>query len=101
MLLRDPLMCRIRREHHYRTGDDWCIYPTYDWAHDQSDSIEGVTHSICTLEFEVHRPLYDWYLDQLGVHHPQQIEFAGLNLSHTVLSKRRLLELVEGGLVGG
>jgi len=101
MLLRDPLMYRIRREHHYRRGDDWCIYPTYDWAHGQSDSIEGVTHSICTLEFEVHRPLYDWYLDQLGVHHPQQIEFARLNLSHTVLSKRRLLELVEGQLVSG
>jgi glutaminyl-tRNA synthetase len=101
MLLRDPLMYRIRREHHYRTGDAWCIYPTYDWAHGQSDSIEGVTHSICTLEFEVHRPLYDWFLDQLGVHHPQQIEFARLNLSHTVLSKRRLLELVEGGLVSG
>jgi glutaminyl-tRNA synthetase len=101
MLLRDPLMYRIRREHHYRTGDDWCIYPTYDWAHGQSDSIEGVTHSICTLEFEVHRPLYDWYLDQLGVHHPQQIEFARLNLSHTVLSKRRLLELVNDRLVGG
>jgi glutaminyl-tRNA synthetase len=101
MLLRDPLMFRIRREHHYRRGDAWCIYPTYDWAHGQSDSIEGVTHSICTLEFEVHRPLYDWYLDQLGVHHPQQIEFARLNLSHTVLSKRRLLELVEGGLVSG
>jgi glutaminyl-tRNA synthetase len=101
MLMRDPLMYRIRREHHYRTGDAWCIYPTYDWAHGQSDSIEGVTHSICTLEFEVHRPLYDWYLGQLGVHHPQQIEFARLNLSHTVLSKRRLLELVEGGLVSG
>jgi glutaminyl-tRNA synthetase len=99
MLMRDPLMYRIRREHHYRTGDAWCIYPTYDWAHGQSDSIEGVTHSICTLEFEVHRPLYDWYLDRLGVHHPQQIEFARLNLSHTVLSKRRLLELVEAGLV--
>ena len=101
MLLRDPLMYRIRREHHYRRGDDWCIYPTYDWAHGQSDSIEGVTQSICTLEFEVHRPLYDWYLNKLGVYHPQQIEFARLNLSHTVLSKRRLLELVEGGLVGG
>ena len=101
MLLRDPLMYRIRREHHYRTGDDWCIYPTYDWAHGQSDSIEGITHSICTLEFEVHRPLYDWFLDQLGVHHPQQIEFARLNLSHTVLSKRRLLELVASGLVSG
>jgi glutaminyl-tRNA synthetase len=101
MLMRDPLMYRIRREHHYRTGDAWCIYPTYDWAHGQSDSIEGITHSICTLEFEVHRQLYDWYLDQLGVHHPQQIEFARLNLSHTVLSKRRLLELVETGLVSG
>ncbi|MEN6560976.1 MAG: glutamine--tRNA ligase/YqeY domain fusion protein [Acidobacteriota bacterium] len=101
MLLRDPLMYRIRREHHYRTGDNWCIYPTYDWAHGQSDSIEGITHSICTLEFEVHRPLYDWFLDQLGVHHPQQIEFARLNLSHTVLSKRRLLELVESRLVSG
>jgi len=101
MLLRDPLMYRIRREHHYRTGDDWCIYPTYDWAHGQSDSIEGITHSICTLEFEVHRPLYDWFLDQLGVHHPQQIEFARLNLSHTVLSKRRLLELVAAKLVDG
>ena len=101
MLLRDPLMYRIRREHHYRTGDDWCIYPTYDWAHGQSDSIEGITHSICTLEFEVHRPLYDWFLVQLGVHHPQQIEFARLNLSHTVLSKRRLLELVASGLVSG
>jgi glutaminyl-tRNA synthetase len=101
MLLRDPLMYRIRREHHYRRGDDWCIYPTYDWAHGQSDSIEGITHSICTLEFEVHRPLYDWFLDQLGVHHPQQIEFARLNLSHTVLSKRRLLELVGSKLVNG
>jgi len=101
MLLRDPLMYRIRREHHYRRGDDWCIYPTYDWAHGQSDSIEGITHSICTLEFEVHRPLYDWFLDQLGVHHPQQIEFARLNLSHTLLSKRRLLELVETKLCSG
>lgn len=101
MLMRDPLMYRIRRERHYRRGDAWCIYPTYDWAHGQSDSIEGVTHSICTLEFEVHRPLYDWFLDRLEVHHPQQIEFARLNLSHTVLSKRRLLELVEGWLVSG
>jgi glutaminyl-tRNA synthetase len=101
MLLRDPLLFRIRRLTHYRRGDAWCIYPTYDWAHGQSDSIEGITHSICTLEFEVHRPLYDWFLDQLGVHHPQQIEFARLNLSHTVLSKRRLLELVEGKLVNG
>ena len=101
MLLRDPLLFRIRRLTHYRRGDAWCIYPTYDWAHGQSDSIEGITHSICTLEFEVHRPLYDWFLDQLGVHHPQQIEFARLNLSHTVLSKRRLLELVEGKYVDG
>ena len=101
LLLRDPLMYRIRRAHHYRTGDAWCIYPTYDWAHGQCDSLEGITHSICTLEFEVHRPLYDWFLDQLGIHHPQQIEFARLNVSHTVLSKRRLLELVEKGLVSG
>ncbi len=101
MLLRDPLMYRIRRAHHHRTGDKWCIYPNYDWAHGQCDSIEGISHSICTLEFEVHRPLYDWFLDQLGVHHPQQIEFARMNLSHTVLSKRRLLELVETGRVSG
>ncbi len=101
LLLRDPLMYRIRRAVHYRTGDKWCIYPTYDWAHGQCDSLEGITHSICTLEFEVHRPLYDWFLDQLGIHHPQQIEFARLNISHTVLSKRRLLELVEQGLVSG
>jgi len=101
MLMRDPLMYRIRRLNHYRTGDKWVIYPTYDWAHGQSDAIEGITHSICTLEFEVHRQLYDWFLDQLGVHHPQQIEFARLNLSHTVLSKRRLLELVQSGLVSG
>ncbi len=101
LLLRDPLMYRIRRAVHYRTGGAWCIYPTYDWAHGQCDSLEGITHSICTLEFEVHRPLYDWFLDQLGIHHPQQIEFARLNVSHTVLSKRRLLELVEQGLVSG
>jgi glutaminyl-tRNA synthetase len=101
LLLRDPLMYRIRRAHHYRTGDAWCIYPTYDWAHGQSDSLERITHSICTLEFEVHRPLYDWFLDQLGIHHPQQIEFARLNVSHTVLSKRKLLELVEQGFVSG
>ena len=101
MLLRDPVLYRIRRAHHYRRGDAWFIYPTYDWAHGQSDSIEGITHSICTLEFEVHRPLYDWFLDQLGVHHPQQIEFARLNLSHTVISKRKLLQLVKEGHVGG
>ena len=99
--LRDPVMYRIRKATHQRTGDAWCIYPMYDWAHGQSDSIEGVTHSICTLEYEEHRPLYDWYLDQLGVHHPQQIEFARLNLSHTVMSKRKLLELVNAGLVTG
>ena len=99
--LRDPVMYRIRKATHHRTGDAWCIYPMYDWAHGQSDSIEGVTHSICTLEYEDHRPLYDWYLDQLGVHHPQQIEFARLNLSHTIMSKRKLLELVQQQLVTG
>jgi glutaminyl-tRNA synthetase len=99
--LRDPVMYRIRRTSHQRTGDAWCIYPMYDWAHGQSDSIEGVTHSICTLEYEDHRPLYDWYLDALGIFHPQQIEFARLNLSHTVMSKRKLLQLVEGGFVIG
>ncbi|MGB8951686.1 MAG: glutamine--tRNA ligase/YqeY domain fusion protein [Candidatus Aminicenantales bacterium] len=101
LLMRDPVLYRIRRAHHYRSGDKWCIYATYDWAHGQSDSIEGITHSICTLEFEVHRPLYNWFLDQLGIHHPQQIEFARLNLSHTVLSKRKLLELVREGHVSG
>jgi len=101
LLMRDPVLYRIRKAKHYRTGDIWCIYPTYDWAHGLSDSIEGITHSICTLEFEVHRPLYDWILEELGVRHPQQIEFARLNLSHTVLSKRRLLELVKEGHVSG
>ena len=101
LLLRDPVMYRIRRSHHYRRGDAWCVYPTYDWAHGQSDSIEGITHSICTLEFEVHRPLYDWYLIQLGIHRPRQIEFARLNVSHTVLSKRKLLELVREKYVDG
>jgi len=99
--LRDPVMYRIRKATHQRTGDAWCIYPMYDWAHGQSDSIEGVTHSVCTLEYEDHRPLYDWYLDALGIFHPQQIEFARLNLSHTVMSKRKLLQLVEGGHVSG
>ncbi|MEO0079351.1 MAG: glutamine--tRNA ligase/YqeY domain fusion protein [candidate division WOR-3 bacterium] len=99
--MRDPVMYRIIHAPHHRTGDKWCIYPSYDWAHGQSDSIEGITHSICTLEFEDHRPLYDWFLDQLGVHHPQQIEFARLNLTRTVLSKRRLLELVKEGHVRG
>ncbi len=101
MNLRDPAMYRIRHATHHRTGDKWCIYPTYDWAHGQSDSIEGITHSICTLEFEDHRPLYDWFLDNLGVHHPQQIEFAKLVLSYTVTSKRKLLELVRGNHVDG
>jgi len=99
--LRDPVMYRIIHAKHHRTGDKWCIYPTYDFAHGQSDSIEGITHSICTLEFEDHRPLYDWFLDQLEIHHPRQIEFARLNLSHTVLSKRKLLRLVEEGHVKG
>jgi len=99
--LRDPVMYRILKVPHHRTKDKWCIYPTYDFTHGQSDSIEKITHSICTLEFEDHRPLYDWYLDQLGIHHPQQIEFARLNLSYTVLSKRRLVELVEAGHVRG
>ena len=99
--LRDPVMYRIRKATHHRTGDAWCIYPMYDWAHGQSDSIEGITHSICTLEYEDHRPLYDWYLDQLGVHHPQQIEFARLSVSHVITSKRKLLELVQQGIVTG
>jgi glutaminyl-tRNA synthetase len=100
--LRDPVMYRIRHAEHQRTGDQWCIYPMYDWAHGQSDSIEGVTHSFCTLEYEDHRPLYDWYLEQIDVAlHPQQIEFARLNLTYTVLSKRRLIRLVEEGHVSG
>ena len=99
--MRDPVMYRILRATHHRTGDTWCIYPMYDWAHGQSDSIERITHSICTLEFEDHRPLYDWFLDQLGVYHPQQIEFARLNLTYTVMSKRRLLQLVEEKHVKG
>jgi glutaminyl-tRNA synthetase len=99
--LRDPVMYRILHATHPHVGDKWCVYPTYDWAHGQSDSIERVTHSICTLEFENHRPLYDWCLDALGIYHPQQIEFARLNLSYTVLSKRRLIELVTGGHVRG
>ena len=99
--LRDPVIYRILKQPHHRTGDKWCIYPTYDFAHGQSDSIEGVTHSICTLEFEDHRPLYDWLLDTLDVYHPQQIEFARLKLSHTVLSKRRLLQLVSEEHVSG
>jgi len=100
--MRDPVLYRIRRQSHHRTGDKWCIYPMYDFAHCLSDSIEGITHSICTLEFEDNRPLYDWMLNKLRVDcHPQQIEFARLNLSYTVMSKRKLLELVEGGYVNG
>ncbi len=101
LLMRDPTLYRIRKKSHYRTGDAWCIYPTYDFTHCLSDSIEGITHSICTLEFENNRPLYDWILDELKVHHPQQIEFARLNLGHTIMSKRKLLELVEEGYASG
>ncbi len=99
--LRDPVMYRILRATHHRTGDKWCIYPTYDWAHGQSDSLEQITHSICTLEFENHRPLYEWFVEQLGIYRPQQIEFARLNLSYTVMSKRKLLQLVEEKRVNG
>ena len=99
--LRDPVMYRILRATHHRTGDKWCIYPLYDFTHCLSDSIEGITHSICTLEFENNRPLYDWFLDELNVYHPQQIEFARLNLSYTMMSKRKLLQLVEEGIVAG
>ena len=99
--MRDPVMYRILHARHHRTGDNWCIYPMYDWAHGLEDSIEGITHSICTLEFEDHRPLYDWFLDQLGVFHPRQIEFARLNLSYTIMSKRKLLRLVKEGHVSG
>lgn len=99
--MRDPVMYRILHASHHRTGDKWCIYPTYDWAHGQSDSIEEITHSVCTLEFEDHRPLYNWFIEQLDIFHSRQIEFARLNLSYTVMSKRKLLELVEGGYVKG
>ena len=99
--MRDPVLYRILKAHHHRTGDTWCIYPMYDFAHGQSDSIETITHSICTLEFEDHRPLYDWIIDTLDVYHPQQIEFARLNLAYTLLSKRKLLQLVEGKHVAG
>ena len=97
--MRDPVMYRILHADHHRTGDKWCIYPMYDFAHGQSDSIERITHSICTLEFEDHRPLYDWYIEQLGIYHPQQIEFDRLNLTYTLLSKRKLLQLVQEGHV--
>jgi glutaminyl-tRNA synthetase len=99
--LRDPVMYRILHADHHRTGDKWCIYPMYDYAHGESDSIERITHSICTLEFEDHRPLYDWYVQQLGIYAPQQIEFDRLNLTYTLLSKRKLLTLVQNNLVSG
>ncbi|HZL80577.1 MAG TPA: glutamate--tRNA ligase family protein, partial [Demequina sp.] len=103
MQLRDPIMYRIRRGHHFRTGDEWCIYPTYDWAHGQSDAFEGVTHSFCTLEFDSHRPLYDWFLEHLPLpsDQPRQTEFARLELTHTVMSKRLLAALVADGVVDG
>jgi glutaminyl-tRNA synthetase len=101
VLMRDPVMYRILQVPHHRTGDTWCIYPMYDYAHCVSDSLEGITHSLCTLEFEDHRPLYDWFLDALGIYHPQQIEFARLNINYTVLSKRKLLTLVEQAHVTG
>lgn len=101
MNLRDPVMYRIIHAHHHRTGDAWCIYPMYDWAHGQSDSLENISFSICTLEFENHRPLYDWFCQSLGIHHPRQIEFARLNLTYTVMSKRKLLQLVQEGHVQG
>ena len=101
MNLRDPIMYRIRHAVHHRTGSKWCIYPMYDWAHGQSDSIEGITHSICTLEFENHRPLYDWFLDELEIFHPRQIEFARLNLNYMIMSKRKFLQLVDEGFVSG
>src|ERR1700751_5991821 len=99
--MRDPVMYRILHAEHHRTGNKWCIYPMYDFAHGQSDAIERITHSICTLEFEDHRPLYDWYVEQLGIYHPQQIEFDRLNLTYTLLSKRKLLGLVQDGHVRG
>ncbi len=99
--MRDPVMYRILRATHPRTGDKWCIYPTYDFTHGQSDSVEGITHSLCSIEFEDHRPLYDWFLDELEIHHPRQIEFARLYLNYTILSKRKLIKLVEGGYVNG
>jgi len=101
LLMRDPVMYRIRHAEHHRQGGKWCIYPTYDWAHGLEDSIERITHSLCSLEYENHRPLYDWFLDQLGIYHPRQIEFARLNMTYTVMSKRRFIELVNGGYVQG
>ncbi len=99
--MRDPVIYRVLNVRHHRTGDKWCIYPMYDFTHGQSDSIEGITHSLCSLEFEDHRPLYDWFIEQLGIHHPQQIEFARLNLNYTVMSKRKLMRLVDEGYVSG
>jgi glutaminyl-tRNA synthetase len=99
--MRDPIMYRILHASHHRTKNKWCIYPMYDWAHGLEDSIEGITHSICTLEFENHRPLYDWFLEHLGIYQPQQIEFARLNLTYTVMSKRMLLEMINNGIVSG
>ena len=99
--MRDPVLYRILHMSHHCTGGKWCIYPMYDFTHGQSDSLEGITHSICTLEFEDHRPLYDWYVEQLGIYHPQQIEFDRLNLTCTMMSKRKLLNLVQKGVVSG
>ncbi len=99
--LRDPVMYRIRHAHHHRQGDDWCIYPSYDWSHGLGDSIEGITHSLCSMEYEDHRPLYDWFLERAGIYRPRQIEFSRLSLTHTVMSKRRFVELVERGHVAG
>src|SRR5256714_9045698 len=101
MLLRDPVMYRILHAEHHRQGDKWCIYPMYDWAHGLEDSIEGITHSLCSQEYEIHRPLYAWFLDELGIYHPRQIEFARLGVTYTVMSKRRFIELVNGGYVSG
>ncbi len=101
VFLRDPVMYRIRHAEHHRQGNKWCIYPMYDWAHGLEDSIEGITHSLCSLEYENHRPLYDWFLEQLEIHHPRQIEFARSSLTYTVMSKRRFIDLVNGGYVGG
>ncbi|MBM3496819.1 MAG: glutamine--tRNA ligase/YqeY domain fusion protein, partial [Armatimonadetes bacterium] len=101
MMMRDPIMYRILHAEHHRQGEKWCIYPTYDWAHGLEDSIEGVTHSLCSQEYEIHRPLYDWFLDELGIYHPRQIEFARLNMTYTVMSKRRFIDLVNGGHISG
>ena len=101
MNLRDPAMYRILKTDHHRTGDKWCIYPMYDWAHGQSDSIEGITHSLCSLEYEIHRPLYDWFIEQLGIYAPRQMEFARLSLAYTIMSKRKLVQLVKDGHVNG